>query len=168
MSGKLCGMNTTGHVLVALVMVVGLLGVAIPVLPGLLLVLAGGLWWTMADGASTGHWIVFGVMAALMLAGTAAKYIIPAKRTSQAGASKRSMVFAVLLGVAGLFVIPVVGAPIGFVLGIYLAERARLGAHAPAWSSTRAALRGVGLSMLIEFCAGVAMIAVWLIGAFIV
>ena len=53
------------------------------------------------------------------------------------------------LGVVGFFVIPVVGLFVGFVLGIYLAERRRVG-QADAWPSTKAALRAVGLSILIE------------------
>ena len=58
------------------------------------------------------------------------------------------------LGVVGFFVVPVVGLFVGFVLGVYLAERRRVGGAA-AWPSTKEALRAVGLSILIELAAGV-------------
>ena len=67
------------------------------------------------------------------------------------------------LGVVGFFVVPVVGLFLGFVLGVYLAERRRLGA-AGAWPSTKASLRAVGLSILIELVAGVLAAGTWVVG----
>jgi hypothetical protein len=64
--------------------------------------------------------------------------------------------------VIGFFVIPVIGLPIGFVLGIYLLELNRLGSSAAAWPSTRKAVTAVGLSMLIEFGSGLLASTVWL------
>jgi hypothetical protein len=71
-----------------------------------------------------------------------------------------------VLGVVGFFVIPVVGLLIGFVLGIYLAELARLGGHEAAWPSTRRALAAVGWSIVIEMATGLLAAAVW-VGALI-
>ena len=70
----------------------------------------------------------------------------------------------VALGVVGFFVIPVVGAFLGFPLGIYLAERVKLGAHAAAWASTRHALKAIALSIGIELLTGLAIATTWLIG----
>jgi uncharacterized protein YqgC (DUF456 family) len=66
--------------------------------------------------------------------------------------------------VVGFFAIPVIGAPVGGVLGIYLAELARLRDGGRAWASTRVALVAIGIGMLIELTAGVLMIGVWLLG----
>ncbi len=159
------GVTTTEELLVGVLMLVGLAGVVVPVVPGLLLVLAGALWWTIGDGGSVGHWTYFTVIALVFVAGTVLKYVVPARRTAVAGTATRSMVFAAGVGIVGLFVIPIIGAPIGFVLGIYLAELQRLHSRQAAWTSTRAALNGVALSMLIEFSAGVVMIGIWLLGA---
>jgi len=67
------------------------------------------------------------------------------------------------LGVVGFFVIPVVGLVIGFVLGVHLAERARVGGR-EAGASTVAALRAVGLSIAIEMLAGLLAAATWVAG----
>jgi uncharacterized protein len=69
---------------------------------------------------------------------------------------------AVLVAVVGLFVIPVVGAPLGFVLTIYGFERSRKGKE-HAWPSTRNALRAVFTSIGIELAGGT--IAVVFFGA---
>ncbi len=75
---------------------------------------------------------------------------------------------AALLGLVGFFVIPVLGLLIGFVLGVYLAERPGCTATTPAWRSTRHAVAAAGWSMLIELGAGVAMAMSWLAGVLLV
>jgi Protein of unknown function (DUF456). len=64
----------------------------------------------------------------------------------------------------GFFVIPVVGAFLGFALGMYLAERIKLGPHAAAWPSTRQALKAIALSVGIELLTGLAIATTWVIG----
>jgi hypothetical protein len=49
------------------------------------------------------------------------------------------------------------------VLGVYLAERGRLGQHQAAWTSTVVALKAAGVSMLIELLTGLLMAATWVI-----
>jgi hypothetical protein len=56
-----------------------------------------------------------------------------------------------------------VGLFLGFILGVYLAERYRVGAQS-AWPSTQEALRAIGVSILIELAAGVLATGVWLVG----
>lgn len=159
-------MTTLGLLVVGLLMLVGLVGVVVPIIPGLLLIIGAALWWAIGDGATTAHWVTFAIILLIGATGTFLKYAVPARHTSRAGASNVTMVFALLLGVVGFFVIPVVGAPLGFVLGVYLAELRRHKAHGPAWLATKAALKGFALAMLIEFTAGALMIGAWVIGVF--
>ena len=160
-------MTTFGLVVVGLLMLVGLLGVVVPILPGLLLIVGAALWWAIGDGGTSAHWVIFVIILLIGAAGTFLKYAVPARHTAKAGASNVTMVFALLLGVVGFFVIPVVGAPLGFVVGVYVAELRRHKKHQPAWVATKAALKGFALSMLIEFTAGALMIGAWVIGLFV-
>jgi uncharacterized protein len=146
-----------------LVIVVGILGVVIPVLPGLILCWAGVLLWALLGEAGGGKWLVLGLSTGVALAGTLIKYLWPGKRLKDSGVPNWSLVLGGVLGVIGFFVVPVVGLVLGFVLGIWLAERARLGAGR-AWSSTKGALTAVGLSLLIEFAAALAIAVIWLFG----
>ena len=107
--------------------------------------------------------MVFAVAAALLVLGTVVKYAVPGKRLKDAGIPASTQWTGVAVGVAGFFVIPVVGLFVGFVLGIYLAERARLGAER-AWPSTKHALRAVGLSIVIELVAALLATATWVVG----
>ena len=149
------------EVLVAAAIVVGLVGVIVPILPGGALVGVAILVWAADTGGVTA-WVVFGVAAALLVVGGVVKYVVPGRRLKDAGIPSSTQWLGVLLGVVGFFVIPVVGLPIGFVLGIYRAERQRVGRA--AWSSTKVSLRAVGLSILIEFAASVLAAAAWVGG----
>jgi hypothetical protein len=151
------------NVLVGLIMVVGLVGIVIPLLPGLVLIWAAVLVWALAAQTTAG-WVVLGIATALAMTGILLQYLLPGRRMAAAGVTASSTVAGVGLGIVGFFVIPVVGALLGFVLGIYLAERIKLGAHAAAWPSTKHALKAIALSMGIELLTGLAVVTTWLIG----
>ncbi|HEX6755952.1 MAG TPA: DUF456 domain-containing protein [Mycobacteriales bacterium] len=157
-------MSGDEQLLVGLVMVAGLVGVLLPVLPGLLLIWAAGLWWTVADGGGPVRWTVFAVITGLLAVGTVTKYVLPARSASARGAPLTTLLAGAAGAVVGFFVIPVVGAPIGGVVGIYLAELARLQDSRRAWTSTRAALVAIGIGLLVELTAAVLMIGAWLLG----
>ncbi|GAA5045108.1 hypothetical protein GCM10023318_08820 [Nocardia callitridis] len=58
-----------------------------------------------------------------------------------------------------------IGLFVGFVLGVYLSEFQRLRLGAPAWRATVHAIKGVGLSMIIELLGALLAIGVWVLGA---
>jgi uncharacterized protein YqgC (DUF456 family) len=158
--------NGGGEVLVGAVIAVGLAGVLVPVLPGLALVWVAILLWALQVRGTVG-WTVLAVVTALFAGGTVVKYVVPGRRLRRAGVPWRTTALGVALGVVGFFVIPVVGLLVGFVLGVYLAERRRLGAHDAAWHSTRQALAAAGWSVLIELGTGMAMAGCWLAGVLV-
>jgi uncharacterized protein len=143
-----------------LIILAGLAGIVVPVLPGLVLVLAGVAVWALARHDTTA-WIALAVACVLTLAGVVAKYLLPGRRLRESGVPWSTIALGTALGVVGFFVIPVVGLFAGFVLGVYLAERTRLGEHARAWPSTLAALKAVGWSMAIELLTGLLVAATW-------
>lgn len=150
------------EVAVALAIAVGLVGILVPVLPGGLLIVVAILVWAVDVGGGTA-WTVFAVATTLVVVGAVVKYVVPGRRLKDAGIPASTQWTGVVLGVVGFFVIPVLGLFVGFVLGIYLAERRRLGAAA-AGPSTKASLRAVGLSILIELLAGVLAAGTWVAG----
>jgi uncharacterized protein len=152
-----------GEVLVGAVIAVGLVGVLVPVLPGLALVWAAILVWALVEASTTG-WLVLAVVTVLFATGTVVKYVVPGRRLRRAGVPWRSTALGVVLALVGFFVIPVVGLLLGFVVGVYVAERVRLGSPGAAQESTRQALVAAGWSVLIELTAGMAMALCWLVG----
>ena len=152
-------------IIVALAIAVGLVGVLVPALPGTLLVGAAILLWAIERGGASG-WVVFVVAAALLVAGSAVKYAVPGRRLKRVGVPTSTLLAGGALGVVGFFVVPVVGLPLGFVIGIYLAEWQRQGRQA-AWPATAHALKAVGLGILIELTFGILAAATWVIGVVI-
>ena len=152
--------------LVGLAVLVGLVGIVVPVLPGSILILGAVLVWALAAGDPVG-WVVFAVAATFLVLGSIVKYAVPGRGLKAAGVPGRTLVAGGLLGIVGFFVVPVVGLILGFVLGVYLSELQRVGAT-QAWPSTRAALMAAGLSLMIELGAGLLAAVTWLFGAIVV
>lgn len=153
------------EVLLALVIAVGIVGIVVPVLPGSLLVVGAILVWAMEVGSSRA-WTVFAVATTLVVCGTVVKYLVPGRRLKSSGVPGSTLAAGAALGLVGFFVVPVVGLLLGFLAGVYLAERRRVGA-ALAWPSTRAAIRAVGMSILIELVAALLAAMTWLVGVFV-
>ncbi|GAA1226078.1 DUF456 domain-containing protein [Pseudonocardia alaniniphila] len=146
-----------------LLIVVGIAGIVVPVLPGLILVLAGVAVWAVPRGDALG-WAVLGIATGIVVLGSVAKYLLPGRRLRDSGVPGRTLAAGAVLGVVGFFVVPVVGLFLGFVLGVYLAELARLRGHGQAWPSTKHALTAVGWSIVIELFTGLLAAAVWIGG----
>jgi uncharacterized protein YqgC (DUF456 family) len=157
-------MSVENEVLVGLVMLAGLAGVVVPVLPGLLLVWAAALVWALLEDGY-GRWVVLAVVTALCAAGSVAAYVAPGRALKEQGAPATTMLLGAAGAVVGFFAIPVVGVAVGGVAGVLLAELARLHDLDAAWASTWATIKGVGLGMAIQLAAGAAAFGVWVVGA---
>ncbi|MEX1163065.1 MAG: DUF456 family protein [Nitriliruptor sp.] len=145
------------------VMLVGLVGVVVPVLPGVVLVGLAGIVATFALGIDTVGWVLVVVLAVVTLAGAGASYALPAQRGLKGDAARSSLALAAVLGVVGFFVIPVVGLILGALLGLYLGEVGRHGDRTRAWASTRSVLKAYGVGVLVEMGAALLLIAIWLV-----
>ncbi len=150
------------EVVVALVMLVGLLGVIVPVLPGVLLVAGALVVWAWQTGGPEA-WTVCAAGLVFLAAGQVVKYAVPGRRLKLAGIPASTLAWGGVGAVAGFFVIPVVGLLVGFVGGVYLAERQRVGAE-QAWPATVHALKAAGWSILIELVATCLAIGAWVLG----
>lgn len=145
--------------LAGVVVLVGLIGIVVVIIPGLALqVVAVGIW--ALEESSVVGWSILGLVVAIALAASVLKYLSPGRRLKQAGIPGWLLLTAVVVATVGLFVVPVVGAPLGFVLTIYAFERSRKG-RAHAWPSTRTALRAVFTSIGIELAGGFAIAVVF-------
>ena len=154
-------------VLTPICVVVGVLGVLIPFLPGLLLCWAGVAAWAVFGGHGATGWAVGIAATMVLLLGFAAKYLVPGRNLKRAGVSNLTLFLGGIGGIIGFFVIPVVGVIVGFVLGIYLVELARHHAAGPAWQATKHALKAAGLSTLIELATALLIAGIWLAGLFV-
>lgn len=155
------GVSLLGLVLVGIAICVGLIGVILPVIPGVLLVWAAVAAWAVIVGSPV-SWLVLAVATALILFGQLLKYLIPGAWMREAGVPWTTLLLGVVFAIVGFFVVPVIGLPLGFILGVYVAELGRLDGHGQAWPSTIEAVKAVGLSLLIELASGTFAAAAWL------
>jgi uncharacterized protein YqgC (DUF456 family) len=153
----------TADLLAALAIVVGLIGIVVPLLPGTILIGGAALVWAWFVGGGLAWGLALAAVAVLIV-GTVVKYAVPGRNLKASGIPNRTLLAGGVLGIVGFFVVPVIGLVLGFVLGIYLSELQRLGRQA-AWPATKVALKAVGVSVLIELLAGLCAAALWFVGA---
>ena len=166
MGARQAAVSSGGIVLVALVIAVGIVGIIVPLLPGILLVYAAIVVWAVIEHA-VAAWVTLGVVTVLIGATTLIKYMWPMKRMRSADVGTMTLLAGAVLGIIGFFVIPIVGLVIGFVLGVYLAELANRHDQRVAWTSTKHALKGVALSVGVELTGALLATSAWAFGVYV-
>ena len=155
--------DTALVVLVAIVMVIGVGGTVLPILPGLWLIWAAALVYGLFGGFGVVGWVTMALITGLAVAGTASGLYLPQRKAAAIGVPWWGQLTALVCAVAGFFIVPVVGAPLGFVVGILLVTLARerhfQGALAATWATLKSMLMASGL----QFAVGLAMVAVWVL-----
>lgn len=149
------------YALAVVVMLIGMIGILVPALPGLLLVWIATVGTVLVQGTDPVGWMVALLLSCLFAAGTAATVLLPAREGRQGGAPPSTFVFAAVGAVVGFFALPVLGIIAGALLGLFVGERQRLGGNREAVAATRRVLRAYGVGMLIEALIGVTMIMTW-------
>ncbi|WP_040838759.1 DUF456 domain-containing protein [Nocardia brevicatena] len=157
-------MSIWGEVVVGLVILVGLVGIVVPVLPGVILVFGAIAVWAFLTGGAVA-WTVFAIGTVLLIVSGVVKYAWPGRKLKEAGVPNRTLLLGGIAGIVGFFLIPVVGLFVGFVVGVHLSEWQRLPGQRQAWESSKHAIKGVGLSMLVELLGALLASGVWVAGA---
>lgn len=124
-------------------------GIIVPVLPGTITIAIATLVWAFVIGGPVG-WFTFGVVLVLCVIGISVSYILTGSRLKAAKVPNWPIVWGVIGAIIGFFAIPVLGFPIGFIVGLFLAEWKRQGDAAQARTTTVVALKALGIGILIE------------------
>jgi uncharacterized protein YqgC (DUF456 family) len=155
-----------------MVLVFGLLGSALPAVPGPPL-----MWLALASydvvvwlqrGLTVAEGTLLVVATLLAIAGTTADWWLSGLGARGAGAERRSSVLAVIAGFAALIVLPLTGVGVllaAVVLPVLVVVLAEYGRHGEARRSVRAGCgyaTGWVLATAVELGAGLSMLALWL------
>jgi len=149
------------ELLVGVVILLGVAGTIIPFFPGPALVALAVVGYAVLEKSQTA-WVTCALCVAILVVGFAAKWVIPAKHVS-GDVDRLPLFVGAVLAVVGFVVLPVVGLPIGFVLGVFATELLRSRSPRLAWPATKRAMSAAGLSMLIDLTAVVVAGGVWLV-----
>ena len=148
-------------VAVAVLILIGLVGTVLPIVPGLVLIWAAIAAWAWLAGGGWTRWAVVAVCAVLAIVGNVLAAVLPGRHVVAAEPSVWVMLAGTVGMVVGFFVLPVVGLVVGAALGIFLAELVRAHDVRGAWQLTLATLRGFGVAALAQFGVGIAMAVLW-------
>jgi uncharacterized protein len=153
------------------VLLVGLLGLIVPVFPGLTVMWLGTLVYALiqnAAGNMTGwKWFLFGLITVLMIIGNIADNLIIARKMRDKYVPWSSILWAFAAGiVASLFFTPLIGL-IAAPAGLFLAESSRLKNRDAAIDSTKAYMIGWGWAFGVRFLIGLVMTGFWMIWAWV-
>jgi uncharacterized protein len=153
-------------VLAGILLVVAAVGTIYPVLPGSLIAIVTLLLWAWAVGSSWA-WTAAIVGSVICVAGWSASAVLTGRKLKQLEVPNRSILVAVVGGVAGMFLIPVVGVFVGFAVALLLGEWVRHGSLGQAFRSSVQTLTAAGTGVLVEFLLVCAAASVWMLGVFV-
>lgn len=155
-------MSVWVELLIAIAMAVGILGTIIPALPGIILTWAAMFIWTIFDGGGTTRWVLLLLATTFMAAALIANMVLPTR--TGAKLNKDSVLFSIIMGIIGFFVIPIVGLPIGYALGVFLTESGRERNLALAWDRTWKTLKAFGYAAIVQLGCAMGIAFLWLTG----
>ncbi len=158
-------------VLTGLVMIVGLVGAVVPVLPGAWLIWLAALGYGLMQplfgqplfGGWAG-WIAMALLTGLALIDLGLEFVITHSVAVRGGVSFQATLASIGLGLVALPFFPPIGPLIGSVLGLFLVEYFRHGKDARrAWRGVMSYAQGCGWAMIAEVGLCLAMITIWVL-----
>ena len=161
-------MDQTLIALVSIILLVlGIIGTFLPVLPGLLLSLCGLLIYKFGTDTPLSMVYIW-IFIALTGLSVVLNYVIPARTTRKYGGTRWGSVGSVIGTLVGMFFIPIpFGFLIGMFLGVFLGELLHDASDKnKAWNSTKGALIGFLYGTGFNFIVGLAMFLVVLLDMF--
>jgi uncharacterized protein YqgC (DUF456 family) len=150
---------------VGLTMLVGVAGTFLPVLPGLFLIWAAGIGYGFVVGFDPVAWMAILASTGLLGLGLYLNVRIPQKSAAESGLGIPAQLFGLVLAVIGFFVVPLVGFPLGFVLGVFVVRYRSTRDTAQAWASTKKSVVSILRASASQAACGLGMFVVWLLWA---
>jgi uncharacterized protein YqgC (DUF456 family) len=152
-------------------MIVGLVGIVVPILPGTLLIWLTVLIYAVIDGFETVGWVGFIIITIIALVTGTADLWLPVLGAKSAGAAKRAMVFGLAGGVIGFFLlgglIPILGSLLGSVLGyaagVLLGQYHKYRDWNLALRAGLGSMAGWGIGTAIQFGGGLLIVALFIL-----
>jgi len=143
------------------IILVGLVGLIIPIFPGIIIIWLACLAYGVVTGFSTWGIVLFVLISILMLAGTTVDNILMGAGAHKGGASWLTVGIALLAGVAGTILLPPFGGFIAAPLGVLLLEWWRTKDLKKAWQALVGMAAGLGLSIFARLGIGALMMVLW-------
>ncbi|MFN8442637.1 MAG: DUF456 domain-containing protein [Caldilineaceae bacterium] len=156
-------------ILAYLLILIGLAGSVIPVLPGPSLIWVGMLIWAWADNFQRLGWGMLALAGVLAIISWALDFVLGPLMSRRAGASWRAILGGIIGGLAGGFFltfIPVIGtiggALVGAIVGMWLVEYNIRGDSKSAMSVVKAYVMGMLFNTILEVIISLLMVGLFI------
>lgn len=151
-------------------MLIGLIGILVPILPGILLIWLTALAYAIVDGFQAIDWITFILLTIIAIITGTADLWLSLLGAKTGGAAKRAMFLGVIGGVLGFFllgaVLPVVGnlfgGIIGYAIGVLLGQYQKFEDWNVALKASIGGVVGWGIATVVQLAGGVLMIVIFI------
>ncbi len=172
MSGiDLSAVSIAGYLLIIL----GLIGAVVPLMPGPIIIWAGALVWAWGDGFVRIGWPTLLLLLVLALLAWASDFLLTMVVGRKSGASWRAIGGAIVGGVVGGLllsgVIPIIGSLVGAVLGAligtFLIEYLATRSSEAALRAMKAYIGSMALAALVEVIITITMVSIFVWQAFV-
>jgi uncharacterized protein YqgC (DUF456 family) len=147
--------------LVLAVMVAGLVGLIVPVFPGLVVIWLADLVYGALVGFGLKGWILFGLITVLMIAGGLVDNVLMGKKAREGGASWLALAMGWIGGILGSFLLPPLGGIPAAILAVFAFEWIRMKDWRRALNLTKGMAIGWGWAFVARLGIGIVMIGLW-------
>lgn len=157
-------LETSIAVFTGIVMFFGLIGLIVPIFPGLVIIWIAALVYILVtiNTVTTWGWVLFAIITLLAVVGSLVDNVLMGAKALEHGASKRSIVLTLVIAIGvSLFLSPI-GGLISAPISLYLLEKANGHSNEKAWAITRGLMTGWGWAFVARFGIGIIMIVLWL------
>lgn len=153
--------NTALLILVQIAIIVGLVGLLIPVFPGLLIAWIAILVYGLVTGFSLWSGVLFAVISLVGIASAMADNVLMAGGARTSGASWSSILVALGAGVVGTLLLPPFGGIIAAPLAVLLLEYYRRRDWAQSQAALTGMVKGYGVAFILRVLGGLLMMILW-------
>jgi uncharacterized protein len=148
--------------LIIVLMLVGVIGVIVPMLPGIFLVWLGVAVYVWRDNFENLSMATFIVISLIVVFAGLSDLWLPIFGARKSGAAKRTILTGLLGAIIGSFIIPLIGTIIGYAVGVLLGEYHKRRDWDAAWQASKGGLAGWGVATLIQLVAAVMVIIIFI------
>jgi uncharacterized protein YqgC (DUF456 family) len=148
--------------LVVAFIVLGLIGIVVPLIPGTLLIWLAVLVYVLANGITAVGWPSFIIITLIAITTGTADIWMSLLGAKTGGASRRAMLLGFVGAIVGSFIFPLLGTVIGYGAGILLGEYQKAGDWEAAWKASIGGLAGWGVATGVQLGGGLLMLIIFI------
>ena len=158
-------LGAIGFGLAVAFILVGMIGIVVPILPGMLLVWFTVLVYAWRTGFEIIGWPSLVLITLLALITGLSNIWLPLLGAQKTGAAKRALFLGVVGAIIGTFVIPlpILGTVIGYALGVFLGEFMKQRDWRLALKASLGGVTGWGISTVVEIVGALVILLIFVV-----